>query len=248
MSTRTALVTGAAGGIGRALVQAFAAAGFRVVGSDIGGRPDDLPCAAWVEGDLEALVRDDTSADMLLGRLREAIGEGGLNALVNNAAAQVLGPTETLSRHDWRRTLDVNVLAPFFLVQGLLTELESAGGRVVNVSSVHARLTKPGFVAYATSKAALSGLTRALAVDLGSRIVVNAVEPAAVSTAMLRAGFEGRPEAFSRLEQCHPVGRIAQPEEIAAAVLALVQQAPGFLHGACIGIDGGIANTLHDPA
>ena len=192
-------------------------------------------------------VRDDAYAAAVFDRIRENVGAGGLHALVNNAAAQVLGGIDDLTRDDWVHTLDVNLLAPFVWTQSLLPSLEAAGGCVVNISSIHARLTKRGFVAYATSKAALSGMTRALAVDVGDRIRVNAIEPAAIETPMLAAGFKSRPEQLERLNAAHPSGRIGQPEEVAALALALCDRRIAFANGACLGLDGGIGGRLHDP-
>jgi NAD(P)-dependent dehydrogenase (short-subunit alcohol dehydrogenase family) len=170
-----------------------------------------------------------------------------LGVLVNNAAVQVLGGVDTLSLADWQRTLHVNLLAPFLLIQGLLSELEAAQGCVINISSIHARLTKTNFVSYATSKAALSGMTRALAVDLGGRIRINAIEPAAIATEMLRAGFNDKPERLVQLENCHPQGRIGTPHEVAALAFSMASGDLRFLHGACVGLDGGISGRLFDP-
>ena len=133
-------------------------------------------------------------------------------------------------------------------MQALLPELEKARGAVVNISSIHEKLTKAGFVAYSTSKTALSGLTRAMAVDLGARVKVNAICPAAIKTPMLAAGFEGRADAFDALHQAHPGGRIGLPEEVAHLARYLIAEAPAFLNGSCLGLDGGIAGRLHDPA
>jgi NAD(P)-dependent dehydrogenase (short-subunit alcohol dehydrogenase family) len=102
-------------------------------------------------------------------------------------------------------------------------------------------------VAYATSKTALVGMTRALAVDLGGRVRVNAVCPAAIATPMLVAGFEGRDAAYQELAAMHPAGRIGQPDEVAKACLMLADPQLGFLTGACLGLDGGIGARLHDP-
>jgi NAD(P)-dependent dehydrogenase (short-subunit alcohol dehydrogenase family) len=129
----------------------------------------------------------------------------------------------------------------------MLPDLEKARGSVVNISSVHATLTKPGFSAYATSKAALLGMTRALAVDLGPRVRVNCVTPAATDTPMLRAGFEGNPAELSALAAMHPSGRIATPEEIARVVLFLASDAASAITGAALAADGGIGGRLHDP-
>lgn len=245
---RHALITGAAGGIGRALVAEFSAAGYSVIATDRLPQPPDLTCAHWLQVDVAEPVHDAAAARCNFAQVRAWLGGRGLHALVNNAATQILGGADTLSGDDWRQTLDVNLLAPFFWMQALLPELRLVRGSVVNISSIHARLTKPDFVAYATSKAALSGMTRALAQDLGGRVRVNAIEPAAISTPMLKAGFAQQPERYAKLEACHPVGRIGTPQEVAACALWLASDQAGFLHGACIAADGGIGAALHDPA
>jgi NAD(P)-dependent dehydrogenase (short-subunit alcohol dehydrogenase family) len=170
-----------------------------------------------------------------------------LAALINNAAVQIVKPSAALTTDDWNRTLNVNLLAPFLLTQALLDELTASHGAVVNISSIHAMQTKPGFVAYATSKAALNGLTRSLAVDLGGRVRVNSICPAAIDTPMLREGFAGREESFDRLAQMHPAGRIGEPAEVAALAVFLASDASAFMTGADIAIDGGIGARLRDP-
>ncbi len=95
--------------------------------------------------------------------------------------------------------------------------------------------------------AALSGLTRAMAVDLGGRVRVNAICPAAIHTPMLAAGFAERPDALAALHDAHPTGRIGLPEEVAHLARYLIAEAPDFLNGSCLGLDGGIAGRLHDP-
>ncbi len=241
------LITGAGGGIGRALVDVFNEAGYAVIATDRDPQPAGLACAHYLQIDLARLAGDESYAQQQLTTIRALLEGMGLRALVNNAALQILGGADSLTRGDWRSTLDVNLLAPFLLTQGLLPELEAAKGCVVNIGSIHARLTKKNFVAYATSKAALAGMTRALAVDLGARIRVNAIEPAAIETEMLRAGFAGKPDLHAQLERCHPQQRIGQPEEVARLALAMVDGDMDFLHGACVGLDGGIGARLFDP-
>lgn len=241
------IVTGAAGGIGRALVRSYSEAGHAVIAVDRVERPSELDCAHYVACDLQRTVADSTYANEVFAQLRATFTGRPLDVLVNNAAVQMLGPVGSLGRDDWHATLDVNLLAPFFWSQAFLPELEAASGCVVNISSIHAHLTKPGFVAYATSKAALSGMTRAMAVDLGERVRVNAIEPAAISTEMLRLGFAGRDQAYAALETCHPQGRVGSPEEVAALAVAISHGGLRFVHGACLAIDGGIAGRLHDP-
>ena len=143
--------------------------------------------------------------------------------------------------------MNVNLTAPFRLSQAFLADLEAARGTILNIGSVHARATKPEFAAYATSKAALHGLTRALAVDLGDRVRVVCLAPAAISTPMLMAGFEGHEAAFKSLEACHPAGRIGQPDEVAKAALFLTGPDAGFATGTTFWLDGGVLSRLHDP-
>jgi len=242
---KTALITGAAGGIGQALCLAFRRAGYRVIGTDCKPVVDD--CDVFITADLEALVRDDRSREETLEGFRAVLEAGSLNVLVNNAALQIKKPAEQLSVRDWQRSFDINVVAPFALVQGLLPELKRSRGSVVNIASVHARLTKPGFAAYATSKSALVGMTKSLAVDLGGSVRVNCINPAATETPMLVAGFAGCEEELAQLGRCHPLGRIADAHEVAQVAVFLASEAASFVNGAAIDVDGGIGARLHDP-
>ena len=229
-----AVITGCAGGIGRALCARFRAAGYDVSGVDT---RDCGSCADHVSADL----RDLDAVRSLATRFPD------IAVLINNAAVQRLAGTEQISTDDWSDTLAVNVTAPLLLTQVFLPALERNRGSVINIASIHASLTKPAFVAYATSKAALVGMTRSMAVDLGGRVRVNAVCPAAVDTPMLRAGFEGREDAFAELAAAHPIRRIGLPDEIAALAVFLASNAAGFITGAVLNVDGGISARLHDP-
>jgi NAD(P)-dependent dehydrogenase (short-subunit alcohol dehydrogenase family) len=244
---KTVIITGAAGGIGYALVRVFHDAGYRVIATDRVEQPPDFSCAHYQPADLDRFVRDEAYAGDIVKSLRAALNGSPLDVLINNAATQILGGADSLTRRNWQTTLDVNLLAPFLLIQALLPELEAAKGCVINIGSIHARLTKKNFVAYATSKAALAGMTRALAVDLGPRVRINAIEPAAIETDMLKAGFAGKPELYAQLEVCHPQQRIGTPEEVARLALAVADGGMNFMHGACIGLDGGISGRLYDP-
>lgn len=245
--TPTAFITGAAGGIGQALIKAFIEAGYRVVATDI-MKSAELPVSIpYISIDLERFVNDIGYSDDMISGIMAFIGNDGLNVLINNAAIQVLGGVDNLRRDEWKRSLDVNLTAPFLLTQMLLGSLEKVTGSVINVSSIHARLTKKNFLAYATTKAALSGLTRSMAVDVGDSIRVNAIEPAAIETSMLVAGFSEDTTRLQDLAACHPQQRIGTPDEIAALSLAIAENSFGFMHGACISIDGGISSRLHDP-
>lgn len=245
--TRWVVITGAAGGIGQALVKTFSRDGYRVIATDRVPQPPELCCTHYLQADLDQTACDETYAHTIFEQITLWLGQDGLHALINNAAVQILGSVDDLTRQKWQTTLNVNLIAPFIWVQALLPELEKYHGSVLNISSIHAKLTKKNFVAYATSKAALSGLTRSMAVDLRSRIRVNAIEPAAIETNMLRAGFEGQAESYEQLKKCHPQERIGTPEEIAKLALFMVADGRNFLHGACVSLDGGISTRLHDP-
>jgi len=239
------VVTGSSGDIGRALCDAFKADGFYVVGIDKvvkGDRSD-----AFLKIDLARLSSESDYLRRSLRTIRTAIGKRPLHALVNNAAVQIVKRVEALNAADWRATLDVNLLAPFLLTRELLSLLERNAGSVVNIGSIHAKLTKPKFTSYASSKAGLEGLTKSLAVELGGRIRVNAISPAAVSTSMLRAGFRGKSSLLRKLENAHPVKRIARPEEIASAARYLASDQAGFITGSVMEVHGGIGARLHDP-
>lgn len=242
-----ALITGAAGGIGQALVKVFAEAGYRVIATDVMPQPNDLLCDQYLQVDLELFTQDDNYTNTVMGEIKSVIANKGLDVLINNAAVQILGNVKSLTLEKWRKSLDVNLLAPFLLIQNLLEDLEQTNGSIINISSIHACQTKRDFVAYSTTKAALSGMTRALAVELGAKVRINAIEPAAIDTPMLREGFAGKPELFQQLKDCHPQQRIGTAAEVARTALMIASKDVTFIHGACITLDGGISSRLFDP-
>lgn len=244
---RCAFITGANGGIGMALCHAFSCEGYRVIASDLLPASRDLVCDAFIQLDLDKVCRDPDVRSAAIAAIYNATNGASLNVVINNAALQVVKSVEQLTVDDWAATFNVNTLAPFLLVQGLSSGLAAAKGSVVNISSIHAKLTKPGFAAYATSKAAMDGLTRSLAVELGGHVRVNAISPAAISTPMLLGGFEGRNAEFQMLSGMHPTGEIGNPIEVAALALYLASDSAKFINGATFAIDGGIGARLHDP-
>lgn len=245
---RYAVVTGANGGIGQAICHEFTTQGYKVLATDCQPQARaNLACYRYIRLDFQEFVQDEPVAEAFLSEIKRQTADGQLKALINNAAIQILGGVDQLTRNDWQTTLNINLTTPFLLVQGLLPLLEQAKGAVVNISSIHAKLTKKNFVAYATSKAALSGMTRAMALDLGPRVRVNAIEPAAIATEMLKAGFTGKPEKYQQLTDYHPTQSIGEPDEVARLALFLTNEQACFIHGSCIDISGGISTSLHDP-
>jgi len=241
------LITGAGGGIGQSLCTAFRNAGYFIIATDVTDHDNGCDCDHYIQAALGQLVANAGVAQEFSRQVNAVLSGKQLKGLVNNAAVQTLAHTSELELADFRNSLDVNVTAPVLLVSLFLDVLEAARGSVINIGSVHAGLTKPAFVSYATSKAALQGLTRALAVDLGGRVRVNIIQPAATDTAMLREGFAGNEASLAILEQYHPAGRLAVPNEIAAAALFLVSDECRFMTGSVINVDGGISSRLHDP-
>lgn len=242
------IVTGASGGIGQALVQAFEQSGYAVIATDIKKPPANIKYEFFIKADLERTVTDEVYANQIFDRLRKAIEGNPLTVLINNAATQILGQVEKLSRENWNKTLNINLLAPFFWSQALLPELKESKGCIINISSIHANLTKREFSAYATSKAALSALTKSLAIELGNSVRVNAIEAAAVDTDMLRAGFVDDMNSFETLKNFHPTQEIGRVDEVGKLAVMLANEEIPFLNGATIQLDGGISNCLHDPA
>jgi len=247
MTNRAAIITGAAGGIGQALCRAFLDAGYYVIASDQGLPGDASLSSSYVSADLDLLCTSDNSRATAIASFRDSLGGHKLGVLINNAALQIIKPSEQLTVNDWSRTLNINLLAPFLLTQAFLPELEEAKGSVINISSIHAALTKPDFVVYATSKTALTGLTRSLAVDLGGRVRINSISPAAIATPMLKEGFAGCEAELEKLGHMHPVGRIGESSEVAALALFLASDEAHFISGADYRLDGGMSGRLHDP-
>ena len=247
MNNNAVIITGACGGIGRSLVRAYRDAGFYVLATDSREALPEFFDVKFFQIDLRETVTDVSKREKWLGKLRLELQGYRLVALVNNAAEQIVKPIEEVTFDDWNSVLSVNLLAPFFWTQYFLDLLEDASGSVLNISSIHARQTKKDFSVYATSKAALSGLTRLMSIELGNRIRVNAIEPAAISTQMLEDGFENSPSERKKLDSYHPTKRIGTADEVAQVALFVTSENCGFLNGALVAVDGGIGNLLHDP-
>ncbi len=249
---RSVLVTGAAGGIGTALVAHLADDGWQVLATDrteVCPNPaaDLPPSVHWLSADLQALALGGAPLDAFATQVEAITPNRPLTAIVHNAALQRLGSFAELTPADWQATLAVNLLAPVAINRRFLSDLIASRGSIVHISSIHSQLTKAGFTAYATSKAALSGITRALSVEIGGQVRVNAIEPAAIRTPMLEAGFAEQPEELAQLESFHPSGSIGSPMDVARAVSYLIDPANSFLNGCVLELGGGIHNRLHDP-
>ena len=231
MTQRIALVTGSAQGIGRAVVEALAAAGLVVVGVDV-REQDTGPMARSMLADLA-----DTSAiDRLVAET------GPVDVLVNNAAVLVEKPIEDMAVEEFDRTVAVNLRAPFLLSRGFGAGMKVRGwGRIVNISSVGARTGGVSQVAaYAATKAGLIALSKNFARNYGPfGITVNALAPGAIDTPMLQGQEAVTPGLKQSLMPQIPLRRLAAPSELAAVVAFLASDAASFVTGATIDVNGG---------
>ena len=240
-----ALVTGAAGGIGRAISARLAAAGVALALIDI-----DRDGAERLLSELGAkgvaIAADLSAPDDVRSAVAEAEARlGSLDILVNNAGISGVGPpkpTVDTPLEEWEKTLAVNVTAPFLFCQAVLPGMTGRGrGRVVNIASMAGILCLPGRVSYAASKAALISLTKTLAVECGaSGVRINAVCPGWVDTPFIAARM-AQPELRAQAEAMVPVGRVATPDEVADVVLFLLSPASRYMTGAAVAVDGGMS-------
>ena len=245
----TVLITGAAGGIGRATVHHFASLGWRVIGVDRSPFGEVFPQDGFF-----------IQSDISIGGNLESIFDqahahtGYLNALVNNAAVQIAKPIIQTSVEEWDAVMASNLRSVFLSAKLAFPLFKAAkGGAIVNVSSVHAVATSANIAAYAASKGGLLALTRAMAIEFApENIRVNAILPGAVDTPMLRAGLyrdhvQGS-DIQTRLDNLARKtvnGRIGTPEEIAHAIYFLADDTQSsFMTGQAMIVDGGATARL----
>lgn len=237
------LITGVLGGIGSALAECFKTKGYFVVGLDIS--ESNLGCSdLYIKVDLNKYCINHNYRVEMNRFFDESIPT--IDVLINNAAVQLLGNIDEIIIEDWTHSLNVNLTAPLLLSQLFLKKLEKAKGCIINIASIHQQLTKRRFVSYATSKAALVGLTKSMSVDLNGKVRVNSISPAAIDTPMLHNGFNNDPQKIEELNSIHPLQRIGRPKEVAKLAFLLAEEDLGFINGANIQIDGGISNSLKD--
>ena len=246
LKDRTALVTGSTSGIGKATATALAARGAHVlvvgrneqrakdVVAEIEGGGGSATFRLTTLGDLE-------SADELVDWATEA-GGGHVDILINNVGVALLGPSSAATEAEFDETFALNVKVPFFLVASLAPAMAERGwGAIVNVSTMVASFGQGGMAMYGASRAALELLTKAWAAEYGpSGVRVNAVAPGPTRTALMEAVPE---EMVIELAALAPAGRVAQPAELAAAIVFLASDDASFVHGVTLAVDGGRVAT-----
>jgi 3-oxoacyl-[acyl-carrier protein] reductase len=240
LTSKTALVTGASGGIGADIAVALHAAGATValsgtrlepleaLAARLGNRAHVLTCNLSVPEEVEGLVKRATEA------------MGSVDILVNNAGITKDGLAMRMSDEDWQAVIDVNLTATFRLCRAAIRGMMKARwGRIVNISSVVGTTGNGGQVNYAASKAGMVGLSKSLAAEVASRgITVNCVAPGFIETAMTDKLNEAQ---RTGILTAVPAGRMGRPEEIAAAVLYLASAEAGYVTGATLHVNGGMA-------
>ena len=222
---RTAIVTGAAHGIGRGVADHLEAQGWRVARLDIAPGRGIIPC--------------DVSDEASVAQAFEMLGDffrDGLGLLVNNAGiADPHGPpVEEMPLATWNRTLAVNLTGAFLMARAAVPHLRRGRGSIVNISSTRALMSEPDSEPYAATKAGLLGLTHALAISLGPAVRANAIAPGWIVTTDMELSEEDHAQ--------HPVGRVGRVEDIAEAVSYLA--GAGFVTGEVIVIDGGMTRQM----
>jgi len=240
---KTLILTGASRGIGHATVKRFASAGWRVITCSRQPFPENCPWEMGPEDHIQVDLANAEDTIRAIAEMRRRLEDQGsrLNALVNNAGISPKGPegarlgTIDTPLEDWQTVFQVNFFAPIMLARGLIAELERAKGAVVNVTSIAGGRVHPfAGAAYATSKAALAGLTREMAHDFGPRgIRVNAISPGEIDTSILSPGTE------KIVREQIPMRRLGEPEEVAKAIYFLCTEQSSYVNGAELHINGG---------
>ncbi len=240
---RTALVTGAARGIGRQVALTLAERGYRIAANDLQAPEETLE--ELLSAEAEALsIPGDVSDEAAVRGMVEAVVEefGRIDVLVNNAGISTIVPAEETTLADWNRTLAVNLTGPFLTCREFgRVMLERGSGSIVNVSSVAGLLGVSDRAAYNASKHGLIGLTRTLAAEWGGRGVrVNAVCPGWVKTEMDEEDQGAGGYTDADIEGRVPMGRFATPDDVARAVAFLADpEWSGFVNGHTLSVDGG---------
>ena len=239
LSGRTALVTGASGGIGGAIARQLHAQGAAVVLA--GRRRDALAALAEALGEKVRIEIAELAEPEAAQRLIEAAdAAGGVDVLINNAGLTRDNLAVRMKDEDWQTVLEVNLSAGFRLIRAALRGMmRRRWGRIVNVTSIVAQTGNPGQANYAAAKAGMIGMTKSLAAEVASRgITVNCVAPGFIQTAMTDALNE---QQRARLLERVPVGRLGSTADVAAAVGYLVSEEAAYVTGQTLHINGGMA-------
>lgn len=242
--SKTAILTGAGGGIGRSIAKALASSGYFVVCTDID--PTLGTAAARLAGNAVFRELDVTDGDAIDRIVGETAGASGLDLLVNNAGAIHFGRLTETSDAAWRTVFETNLTGPFRLCRAAIPHLVRSRGKIINIASWTGKIGRPSLAAYSASKFGLIGLTQSLAAELAEDgVVVNAVCPGTISHTHMGARSDelarsqGRPAAAERVRDI-PLGRLGTPDDIAQTVAFLASPAADYITGQAISVSGGM--------
>jgi len=239
-SGKVVLITGAAGGIGRALVQRFGQAGATLALADCVPGVHELGAGIGTKTPHRAWQLDLTDEDAIARFVAGVLAHfGRVDILINNAAIAPLAPAAQMETAMWDATININLRSPFLITRALAPQmLERGFGRVITLASQAAIIGIEGHVAYSASKAALIGMSHCMALEWGAcGVTVNCISPTVVETPMGQMSWSG--EKGERARREIPVGRFAQPEEIAGVAAFLASEDAAMVNGANLVVDGG---------
>ncbi|NWF90679.1 MAG: glucose 1-dehydrogenase [Ignavibacteriaceae bacterium] len=244
---KVAMVTGGSMGIGSAVSKLLAKRGARVLIVDR-AQVEGLETTRMINstGGVAAFVKADVSnLEDCQAAVQKALDFfGRLDIVSNNAGIQRYGTVESTPEKEWDEVMNINLKSVFYVCKSAIPHLKKTKGTIVNMTSVQAFATQRGVAAYTTSKHALIGLTKSMAIDYAyDGIRVNCVAPGTVDTPMLQyaASLDPNPESvYEACKNMHPLGRIANPDEIAEVVAFLASERASFVTGACYLVDGGL--------
>jgi len=237
--SRTYIVTGAAGGVGRASVEALVARGDRVVAEDL-----DPAVESLASDSVAVVVGDVADESTVAAAVETAVGRfGGIDGLVNNAARFLMAPIEATDPDTWDELFRVNVRGAYLHTRAVLPHLIASRGAIANVTSISGLTGFPNQFAYGATKGALVQMTRMAAIELAPHGVrVNGVAPGSIATGFMDEALAAAPDVDGLLAQIaasHPLGRFSTPQEVAGIVAFLLSDAAANMTGAIIPIDGG---------
>lgn len=242
---RTAIVTGASSGIGRASAIKLAAAGASVIVADVNveGGQETVTSITGAGGVAVFQATDVTSRDQVEALVQRAVDEyGGLDLAFNNAGTEgTMAPTADATDETWHTTIAVNLTSVFYAVRAEIPALRArGGGAIVNCASIAGLVGFPSAPAYVASKHGVVGLTKTAALELApEKIRVNALCPGVIKTPMITRATGGDPEAEAAYASAEPVHRLGEPEEMADVVVWLLSDRSSFVTGQAIAADGG---------